>query len=403
MNEKRRVLFLSPQPFFVPRGTPINVREILLALSEEDYHITLMAYPFGEDIDIKNVTILRSPGIPFITSIKAGPSLTKIFLDMLFFFKAILLCLRTRFDLLHGIEEAGLIAGILGMTFRKPFIVDVDSSMSQQLEESGFIKSKFILRLFEKAEAFFMRRAIRVITVCTALTEDVKRICPTAKITQIEDFPIDEENGQRVQGLNIRELYSISNGEKLILYAGNLEPYQGIDLLLHSFSLASSSENFTPAKLIIVGGSPNDIGKYTALAKTLNIIEQVIFTGLVPTETMTSIHSQADLLVSPRLSGTNTPLKIYGYMNSSKAILATNILSHTQVLDHSSAYLASAAPEHFSRILLEAISEKDLQIEDRASRIKNAKNLAENKYSRKRFRTHIQNLYMEVLSNNKAS
>ncbi len=397
MNKIRRVLLLSPQPFFVPRGTPINVREIILALSEKGYHITLMAYPFGEDIKIDNLTIVRSPKIPFIKSIKAGPSMSKIFLDILFLIKAFWVCIRSRFDIFHGIEEAGLMAGFLGLIFKKPFIVDVDSSMSQQLEESGFIKSKLILNLFEKVESFFMLRAVQVITVCTALTEDVKRICPNAKVTQIEDFPIDEENGQKAIGIDIKKLYSISKEDKLILYVGNLEIYQGIDLLINSYNLALKLDNFTSSKLIIVGGSPKDIEKYTSISNTLGLSKKIVFTGMVPPETMTSIHEQADLLVSPRISGTNTPLKIYGYMNSSKAILATKIFSHTQVLDDTSAYLAETDPKEFSTALAMAISDDQSYLEDRQNKIKTAKYLAETKYSRKRFRSHIQSLYGKIL------
>ena len=38
------------------------------------------------------------------------------------------------------------------------------------------------------------------------------------------------------------------------------------------------------------------------------------------------------MLVSPRIRGTNTPLKIYSYLRSGRPIVATNLLTHTQVL-----------------------------------------------------------------------
>ena len=38
------------------------------------------------------------------------------------------------------------------------------------------------------------------------------------------------------------------------------------------------------------------------------------------------------MLVSPRIRGTNTPLKIYSYLRSGKPIVATDLLTHTQVL-----------------------------------------------------------------------
>ena len=41
----------------------------------------------------------------------------------------------------------------------------------------------------------------------------------------------------------------------------------------------------------------------------------------------------ADVLVSPRSRGTNTPLKIYQYLRAGRVIVATRLLTHTQVLD----------------------------------------------------------------------
>ena len=41
----------------------------------------------------------------------------------------------------------------------------------------------------------------------------------------------------------------------------------------------------------------------------------------------------ADVLVSPRLKGLNTPMKIYSYLDSGSAVLATRLRTHTQVLD----------------------------------------------------------------------
>ena len=45
------------------------------------------------------------------------------------------------------------------------------------------------------------------------------------------------------------------------------------------------------------------------------------------------------MLVSPRSEGTNTPLKIYSYLAAGKAILATDMETHRQVLDQETALL----------------------------------------------------------------
>jgi glycosyltransferase involved in cell wall biosynthesis len=52
----------------------------------------------------------------------------------------------------------------------------------------------------------------------------------------------------------------------------------------------------------------------------------------------------ADVLLSPRSKGTNTPLKLYTYLHSGKPILATAIYSQTQVLTDQTAKLVAPTP-----------------------------------------------------------
>ncbi len=57
----------------------------------------------------------------------------------------------------------------------------------------------------------------------------------------------------------------------------------------------------------------------------------------------------ADVLVSPRSRGTNTPLKIYQYLRSGKPIVATRLLTHTQVLSDETAILTGATAARIRR------------------------------------------------------
>lgn len=396
MPKNKHILLLSPQPFFQARGTPINVREMLYALSESGYNISLLCYPFGEDIPLPNVTIIRSPKPFFINNIKIGPSIGKIILDVFFLFKALSLSFKNNYSLYHGIEEAGLMAGILGIVTRKPYIVDVDSAMAQQLEESGFITSKSILRCFEILESLFFKRAAKVITVCKALSDEVLRLCPTAKISQIEDFPLDYPSDEKQEYI-LREKFNIPENKKIVLYGGNFEPYQGVDLLINSVALLKDDLDFN-IHLVLVGGSKAHIAHYKDLSYSKGIKDNITFTGQVDSSLMGQIHAQADVLVSPRLIGTNTPLKIYSYMQSEKPIVATNIYSHTQVLDDSAAFLAAPEEKDFSLALKKAASISEVDTKVAKKKAERSKFLAETKYSRLHFREAICKTYKEVFN-----
>ena len=54
---------------------------------------------------------------------------------------------------------------------------------------------------------------------------------------------------------------------------------------------------------------------------------------------------QADVLVSPRIRGVNTPMKLYSYLDSGVPVLATRLPTHTQVMDDSVAVLVDPVPE----------------------------------------------------------
>ena len=58
----------------------------------------------------------------------------------------------------------------------------------------------------------------------------------------------------------------------------------------------------------------------------------MVFTGQRPAAEIPHFVDACDILVSPRISGTNTPLKIYSYLRSMRPIVATNLHTHTQVL-----------------------------------------------------------------------
>jgi glycosyltransferase involved in cell wall biosynthesis len=71
--------------------------------------------------------------------------------------------------------------------------------------------------------------------------------------------------------------------------------------------------------------------------------------------------TQADVLVSPRSQGTNTPMKLYSYMASGTAIAATDRLTHTQVLTHDTAVLADPTPEAYGAGLRSLLESEDVR------------------------------------------
>ena len=79
---------------------------------------------------------------------------------------------------------------------------------------------------------------------------------------------------------NLRRECSIPEEALLVLYIGNLEPYQGIDLLMEGFAAAAQTNS--TAQLVIIGGALAHIENYKKKAQQLQIADRVHLTGSAP-------------------------------------------------------------------------------------------------------------------------
>ena len=161
--------------------------------------------------------------------------------------------------------------------------------------------------------------------------------------------------------------------------------------LSKEFWLTASIEHEI-AFLVIVGGNEGQVKFYSDLSKTLDLIDNVHFTGRVPQISAKHYCKHASVLVSPRSDGTNTPLKIYEQLASGIPLVATNIYSHTQVLDDKVAFLVKPEPDDMAAGIIKALDQSnDCRIS------KNAMMLYKEKYDRPVYEKKIQRV-LELLS-----
>lgn len=360
-----RILVLAPHPFYQERGTPIDVLLVLRVLSERpDTKVDLLTYHEGQDVDLPDVQIFRTTPLPGLRQIRPGFSAKKLLADVLFLVKAWQLVRANRYDLIHAGEEAVFIALIFKRLFGIPYAYDLDSSLAQQLVESNpFLRR--LSALFNQLERCAIRESMINFPVCNALADLCEENGSTKTVTlhDISQLEAPEEADPTRLHKEIADVKANLTLEDKVtfLYSGNLEAYQGIDLLLEGFSVAAS--NRSELLLVIIGGNEVDIGRYRQKAAGLGIASQTLFLGPRPFDYLGDYLAGADVLVCPRSRGINTPMKIFPYLHSGKPVLATDLETHSQILTSNEAYLAPANPRGFAdgmRVLAEnpALREK---------------------------------------------
>jgi glycosyltransferase involved in cell wall biosynthesis len=332
-----KILLLAPQPFFQGRGTPIATKMVLEFLGGRGHQIDVLTYHEGSNIEIPNCRIHRIRPVPAVRSIRPGFSLKKIICDIAMFRACMAMMRRTRYDLVHAVEESAFIAACMRAITGVPYVYDMDSSLAEQMAER-FPRLELAFPLLRRLESLAVRRSVGVITVCAALEDVAHGHAPGMPVGLVEDPTLLPATS----GKNGRHLPPATAGAPVAMYVGNLERYQGIDLLLEGFR--NTLDQMGDAHLVIVGGRDDDIARYGGRAAKLGIRQAVHFLGPKPVSVLGEILREADVLVSPRLRGLNTPMKIYSYMDSGTAVLATRLRAHTQVLDERTAYLVEPTP-----------------------------------------------------------
>ena len=366
---------IAPEPFFEPRGTPFSEFHRIRALTALGHQIDLVTYPFGQDVAMPGLRVFRSLRPPLMHGVKIGPSLAKIPLDALLALSAIRRALSGRYDAIHSHEEGGLIGVALAAVLRLPHLYDMHSSLPQQLANFAFSGSRLIRGVFRAVERLMIRGSRVVIVICPALEDTVRAIEPAARLVLIENAPGSAEGEATAeQAAEVRRTLRVEASTPIVLYTGTFEAYQGLDLLFEAMALVGRRSR---ARLVLAGGKPDQVERARAQARAAGIGDSTIFAGERPASDIPAYLLAADVLVSPRSRGTNTPLKIYQYLRSGKPIVATRLLTHTQVLDDDTAVLTEPTAPAFAEGILAALNDPA-----RAAAVgQRARELAQTKYS----------------------
>jgi glycosyltransferase involved in cell wall biosynthesis len=382
-----KILVLAPHPFFQNRGTPIALKMLLESLVAEGHDLTAMVYPEGEKITIPGCRILRVKKLPMIHNIQPGFSWKKIACDIVMLQMAGRLLKKEKFDLIHAGEEAVFLARHFNKRFKIPYVYDMDSSLPQQLCEKMPLLSP-LLPLLTRFEKRVVQNSAGVLAVCKHLADLARSHDATTIVQQLEDVTLlpREFPEEKRKTTDLR----LDKNTTHLMYVGNLERYQGIDLLLEAFSLAYLEKE--KIKLVIIGGSKADITFYKRKTRNIGIADGVIFTGPKPVEDLACYLAQADILVSPRIKGYNTPMKIYSYMDSGRPILATCLETHTQVLDESVACLVEPVDADMAAGIMRLTRNTEL----RKTLADNARKRVQEEYNREAFNLKLQSFYTKI-------
>jgi glycosyltransferase involved in cell wall biosynthesis len=387
MMMKKKVLFVVSQPYFQWRGSPIRVGFDVQALAELGYQVDLLVPPFGEDRPIPDVTVHRVRNLPGVRGLAIGPSIPKLFFDVLLYFRGRQLMRTNQYAVLHGVEDAGAVCALLARRKGARFVFEKHSDPSSY--RKGLLRN-VVMAAYACVERWMIRRADAVIGTGPQLAAYAAGVAPGKMAVEIPDIPSSLAESTPEMAAAARQKFVKDPADVLVTYVGSFAVYQGIDLLFASIPLVCRAEPH--ARFLIVGGSDDEIAARKAEMQAAGVLGQVVFAGKIAPNDLPSVLAGSDILLSPRIAGANTPLKLLDYLKAGRAIVATDHPSNRQILDDRTALFADAVAESYAPAILRLCND----VAFRTALAKGGKSLIENTYNFAAFKHGLGALYKRV-------
>ena len=381
-----RILVVAPQPFYEDRGTPIAMRQVLLALSELGRHVDLLTYPVGADVAIDGLRIFRSANPFRFESVPVGLSLRKVVLDI-----PLTVALRGRlargqYSCVHAVEEAAFPAALYARQHGIPLLYDMQSSLAEQLGRLGPLSLRPTRWMLDTAERWLLNMSDVVVT-SAGLAPRVRRMVPQATVREWH-FPSAPSGADAREVARLRQSLGLSSSDQVVLYSGTFEAYQGLPELIGAIPLVR--QRFPGVTFVFVGAASSEPELASAAPHIESGALRVV--GRQPRHDMPAFLAMADVLVSARAYGGNLPLKIFDYLAASRPIVATDIPTHRTVLSEERAVLVPPSTEALAGGIVSVLADPE-----RASQLAAAGRLyAKTHLGWNRFVQAVSQLYDEV-------
>ncbi len=317
MGDRYRIAMIAACPFPAGRGTPIRVLRLAEALARRGHQVHVVTYHLGEGSPDPAVAVHRVQRLPTYRRYAPGPTWQKLLvLDPLLAARTAELLRSQPIDVIHAHHAEGLLVALFARGRRRlPVVYDVHTILESELPQYPLgIGKRALARLGRALDRRLPRHASWVL----AAHDDIRR-----RLIALDPALADRigvgTNGVELEPFATEGGLPASPGRasRTLVYAGNLAPYQGIDLMLRAF--AQLRRRRDDVRLRIVADS--SFAPYQPLAAELGIHEAIdLVAGRF--EDVPRHLPDAAVALNPRVGCDGIPQKLLNYMAAGAPIVS---------------------------------------------------------------------------------
>jgi glycosyltransferase involved in cell wall biosynthesis len=309
-----RCLHVAALPFPSPQGTQALLHQMLCALAAAGHETHLLSYAHGDTSAALPYRVHRIPRQGFARSMRSGPSLDKLWLDLSLArtLRRLVHTLRPEHVVAHHVEAA---AAALASGIQFDFVAHTSLAAELPVYFAAPLAG-LTRRLGEQLDTRLLWAARRAWAVSPQLARD---LCwQSGRGVQALPLPwplppaITEPERR-----SAREALGLVDAE-VALYAGNLDAYQGLGPLLAGLSAAAWQR--PRLRLVVATAAPH--ARLAGSLQQLGLAARTTFLPLHDEPARRLAHAAADLALVPRLSPGGVPIKLLDALARGVPVLA---------------------------------------------------------------------------------
>jgi glycosyltransferase involved in cell wall biosynthesis len=385
LPSKLKIAVVAALPFPTLQGSQVVVRQFSETLSERGHQVHLVTYGYGQFPYHPTFDIHRIRDLASYRKLSSGPSFMKTVLDSLLAFKLREVCAR------HGIQiisahnyEAAVVGVLVGKMLRIPVVYHSHGLLSQEL--CTYFRAPFSRMLAQSVGSIFDRFVPRMVKRNVVFTQEEK--------SALQKLGVASEGIEVVPpGISISAPRALETSEAsptpTAVYAGNLDRYQNLPLILEAFERVCEEVPEAVLRLVSAG----DFAPLREETIQRGIENNVEFVNATSFREILALLSASHVGLTARTLKGGFPIKILNYLSAGLPVVAFESGSKGVRHLHNGYLAPDGDVETYARGITMLLKDGEL----RARLGKNALAEAED-YSWERVISEVETVYRQIAS-----
>jgi len=339
-------------PFPSPQGTQASIAAMLEALQSRGDAPELWTYAHGSAHEVLPYTVRRLWNVPRNRSLRSGPSLTKVLLDVQLSLRLALSPMQAPGFIAHHVEGAAACA-LAG----RPFAFFAHTDLVGELPTYAPPRLASLLsRAGHELQHSLVQRATAIAAISPRLAQMFERThgrpahyVPTPWAAR-QPATADERD-------RARSHLALSPDQSVLLYAGNLDAYQGWEDVIAALSIVSRAR----ADTVLLVATESSAAALLELAQQLGVAGHLRLAPLRDGLDRQRVHAAADLCVVPRRVEGGLPIKLLDALSRGVPIVAVPRALAGLPLENAVLATTDSAPEAIAAATLVALKDRALR------------------------------------------